>query len=62
MKGAAMRFSIAIDRIVAREPEPTPATDAPGEAADASMSAPGSLVLPPPPLELDQRVRLTGEW
>lgn len=57
-----MRFSIAIDRIVAREPEPAPAADAPDEAAEASLSAPGSLVLPSPPLDLDQRVRLSGEW
>jgi hypothetical protein len=57
-----MRFSIAIDRIVAREPEPAPATEAPDAAPDASRSAPGALLLPPPPLDLDQRVRLTGEW
>lgn len=57
-----MRFSIAIDRIVAREPEPAPATDAPEQAAEGALSAPGSLALPPPPLDLDQRVRLTGEW
>lgn len=57
-----MRFSIAIDRIVAREPEPAPATDAPEETAEGRLSVPGSLVVQPAPLDLDQRVRLSGEW
>jgi hypothetical protein len=57
-----MRFSAAIQQIVVREPEPAPPANAPSPAADGSLPTLAQPAVPAPPPDLDQRVRLTGEW
>jgi hypothetical protein len=59
-----MRFTAAIHQIVAREARSAPMDDVPQQRADESLPFADSQLplLSPPPLDLDQRVRLTGEW
>lgn len=57
-----MRFSAAIHQIAQRESEPAPPLDASLPVFDGPVPMLAQQHLPPPPPDLDQRVRLSGEW
>lgn len=57
-----MRFSTAIAPVVAREPAPLPSKKNPAESRDPPPEQPVRPAAQEPPPDLDQRVRLSGEW
>jgi hypothetical protein len=57
-----MRFSAAIHQIVARQSAPAQPLIAPVEARPALPAEDAPVRSQEPPPDLDQRVRMTGEW
>jgi hypothetical protein len=58
-----MRFSAAILQIAPREPARVrPLTSSPAERPQAEPQEPAREAVQEPPPDLDQRVRLSGEW
>jgi len=57
-----MRFSTTIHQIIARQPAPAQPLTAPVEARPALPEHDAPAYSQEPPPDLDQRVRMTGEW
>jgi hypothetical protein len=57
-----MRFSAAIHQFVAREAAPLPLKNAQDADRDDRPEPPVPQAVQEPPPDLDQRVRLSGEW
>ena len=57
-----MRFSAAVQQGVPREPAPELVARMPLERAPAMPQQPAPRAAQEPPPDLDQRVRLSGEW
>lgn len=57
-----MRFSAAIRQIAARDLVPEQPAKVPAEPAPGTSQQPLPRAAQEPPPDLDQRVRLSGEW